>query len=64
MGGLRDDGVQFSGLWSVRADGAHCTIIHNEECGRIEKSADGTHTRVVGGTPAFKWLKVTPGKDF
>ncbi|MDH4094050.1 MAG: hypothetical protein OEV81_04610 [Betaproteobacteria bacterium] len=32
--------------------------------GSTEKNACGTYTRIVNGVPAFRWLKVTPGKDF
>lgn len=61
---LRDDGAQFSGVWSVRANGTLCLIVSGEECGSIVKNADGTYTRMAGSAPAFKWLKITPGKDF
>lgn len=60
----RSDAVEFSGRWSVRADGTLCVYFDVETCGGTEKNADGTYTRIIGGTPAFKWLKVTPGKAF
>jgi hypothetical protein len=62
---LRDDGAQFDGVWSVRADGTLCTIASNENCGKLHKNADGTYTRDTGaGGFAHRWLKFTPGKDF
>ena len=61
---LRDDGARYDGLWSVRADGTLCIIAQGEICGKIQKNADGTYTRMVGGAAAFKWLTITPGKDF
>lgn len=61
---LRDDGARYDGLWSVRADGTLCVIAQGEICGKIQKNTDGTYTRMVGGAPAFKWLTITPGKDF
>jgi hypothetical protein len=51
-------------IWSIRANGILCLIVSGEECGSIVKNADGTYTRMAGSAPAFKWLKVTPGKDF
>jgi hypothetical protein len=60
----REDAAVFSGIWSVRADGTHCVSFNDETCGRIEKNADGTYTRIINGAPAFKWLKITPGKGF
>jgi hypothetical protein len=54
----------YHGLWSVRADGILCIIAQGEICGKIQKNTDGTYTRMVGGAPAFKWLTITPGKDF
>jgi hypothetical protein len=47
----RADAMEFSGRWSVRADGAHCVYFDVESCGSLSKNA-------------FTWLKVTPGKDF
>lgn len=61
---LRDDGARYDGLWSVRADGTLCIVAQGEVCGKIQKNTEGTYTRLVGGAPAFKWLTVTPGKDF
>jgi hypothetical protein len=60
----RSDAAAFAGRWSVRADGTLCVYFDVETCGSTEKNADGTYTRIVGGKPAFTWLKVTPGKDF
>jgi hypothetical protein len=60
----RDDAQEFSGVWSVRADGSHCHSFNDEVCARIEKNADGSHTRIVNGVPTLKWLKITPGKGF
>lgn len=60
---LRDDGVTFDGIWSVRSDGALCTIASNEACGKLQKLADGTYKREAGGF-AHRWLTITPGKDF
>lgn len=60
----RADAMEFAGRWSVRPDGAHCVYFDVETCGKIEKNTDGAYTRAVGGKPAYRWLKVTPGKDF
>ncbi len=62
---LRDDGAQFDGLWSLRPDGTLCTITSNENCGKLQKHADGTYKRDTGARGfAHRWLKITPGKDF
>jgi len=58
----RDDGVEFAGLWSIGANGAHCLILTHEICAKIEKNADGSYTRVVNGTPELMWTKISPGK--
>lgn len=60
----RADAAEFPGRWSVRADGTLCVFFDAEVCGSTEKNADGTYTRIVNGAPAFRWLKVTPGKAF
>ncbi|MDH4174303.1 MAG: hypothetical protein OEV97_11245, partial [Betaproteobacteria bacterium] len=60
----RDDALEFSGKWSVRADGSHCHSFNDEVCAKIEKNTDGSYMRIVNGVPAFKWLKIKPGKDF
>jgi hypothetical protein len=60
----RADAMEFSGRWSLRPNGMHCVYFDVENCGTIQKNADGTYTRIVGGKPAFKWLKITPGKAF
>jgi hypothetical protein len=61
----RNDGSTFSGLWSVRDDGAHCMIVSGEICSRILKSGDGTYTRVIiGDGRRFQWVRITPGKAF
>lgn len=60
----RADAQEFTGRWSLRADGTLCVFFDTEICGSTRKNADGTYTRVVNGAPAFRWLKVTRGKDF
>jgi hypothetical protein len=60
----RADAQEFTGRWSVRADGTLCVFFDTEVCGSTVKSADGTYTRIVNGAPVFRWLKVTPGKAF
>lgn len=59
----RPDAMEFTGRWSVRGDGSHCVFFAEESCGKITKNADGTYTRIARGI-AFRWLKITPGKDF
>lgn len=61
----RDDGSTFSGLWSVRQDGAHCMIVSGEICSWVHKNSDGTYTRVIiSDGRRFQWTKITPGKGF
>lgn len=61
----RDDGSNFSGIWSVRQDGAHCMITSGEICSRISKNGDGTYTRVIiSDGRRFQWTKITSGKGF
>jgi hypothetical protein len=60
----RDDGVTFSGLWSVQANGKRCHIVQNELCGPIRRNADGTYTWQVDGGDTVLWTRITPGKAF
>ena len=60
----RQDGSVVEGTWSIRADGAQCVVIDAETCGLIQKHADGTYTRMVGGAPRNRWSKVSDGKGF
>ena len=60
----RQDGSVVEGTWSIRADGAQCVVIDTEICGLIQKHADGTYTRMVGGAPRNRWSKVSDGKSF
>jgi hypothetical protein len=60
----RQDGTTVSGVWRISAEGAQCVVIDVENCGRIQKNADGTYTRVVDGTPRQKWHRISGGKAF
>lgn len=60
----RADAMEFAGRWKVREDGSHCVYFDRESCGKLSKNADGTYTRIVDGVPTFRWVKITPGKDF
>jgi len=60
----RPDAVEVAGRWNVREDGSHCVHFDRESCGKLSKNADGSYTRVVDDALAYRWLRVTPGKDF
>lgn len=60
----RADAMEFSGRWSLRPNGMLCVYFDMENCGTIHKDGDGSYTRMVEGKPTFRWLKISPGKDF
>jgi hypothetical protein len=61
----KQDNQVMEGVWRVQDNGALCVRYGDKEerCGKVEKSGDGTHTRVDDANTAFRWTKATRGKD-
>jgi YD repeat-containing protein len=60
----RQGNGEYALPWYIREDGTHCvTTQTGDDCARVARNADGSHTRYRDGQVVVRWLRILPGKE-